>query len=255
MYKFQGQNFMDFVFRDKKLSDFGGFVGSADGGIKEYSVLPKRSYTTDKAIGSDIETVYASNLEPRVFNVPIVFEEITNGKLRTIAQWLDSPIPQKFQWLNDTVYINCNLDGSDFDAQTSSGLDAQIDLKFIAYDPFYYDIEEQSKTVTSVVSGQKYTYENEGYGKLCPYITLSCSGNVKIEILDSEDNVYTESNISDVTGGVIIDSTTLECTLLSGAPHFSHIDRFPKLPSGTFSIRITGTTISNLNLKYRQRYL
>ena len=65
MYKFQGQNFMDFVFRDKKLSDFGGFVGSADGGIKEYSVLPKRSYTTDKAIGSDIETVYASNLEPR----------------------------------------------------------------------------------------------------------------------------------------------------------------------------------------------
>lgn len=255
MNKFEGLTFDDFIYKGKKLSDFGGYVGSADGGIKQYSLLPSRSYVTDKPLGSDITTVYDSSLEPRVFEVPIVFEELTDGKLREVAMWLDSPVPYQFQWVGDNVYINACLDSTDFNAQSSSGIDGQIALKFIANDPFYYSINLTQHTETSPVSGQLYTYANNGYGDLPPYLMITCTGTVKIEILDADENVYTTTNITDIVGGVRIDSQSLECTLLSGASHFAHIDDFPILPQGEFSLKVTGSNLSEISLQYRERYI
>lgn len=255
MYKFSNQNFFDFSFNGSKLSDHGGYVGSADGGIKTYSVLPSRSYTTDKPLGTDITTVYASSLEPRDFEVPVVFDTLDDGKLREIAMWLDSPTPSKFQWVGDTVYINACLDGSAFDAESSSGIDGQIPLKFTAFDPFFYNITQSEHTIGDLTSGQSYAFENQGYGELPPYITITCSGDIKIEVLDSEEKVYTTTNVTGITGGVKIDSTAMECTLMSGASHFSHIDTFPMIPQGNFKIKITGNTLTNMQLNYRERYL
>lgn len=255
MYKFKNMVFDDFAFNSKKLSEIGGYVGSANGGLKTYSVLPSRSYTTDKPLNTDITTVYASSLEPRTFEVPIVFDKLDDGKIREIAMWLDSPTASQFSWVGDTVYINACLDGSAFDFESSSGQDGQLNLKFIAHDPFYYDITQSKHTISSLTSGQSYAFENEGYGELPPYMTITCSGDIKIEILNSENKVYTTTNITGITGGVKIDSTALECTLLSGASHFSHIDNFPMLPQGEFKVKVTGTNLTNMQLDYRQRYL
>ena len=255
MNKFEGLTFDDFIYKGKKLSNFGGYVGSTDSGLKTYSLLPSRSYVTDKPLGSDITTVYDSSLEPRTFEVPIVFDELTDGKLREIAMWLDSPVPYQFQWVGDDVYINACLDSTDFNAQSSSGIDGQIPLKFLANDPFYYAVNLTQYTITSPVSGQLYTYANDGYGDLPPFITITCSGDVKVEILDSNQEVYTTTNITDITAGVKINSETLECTLLSGASHFAHIDNFPMLPQGTFSLKVTGSSLTNIVLEYRERYL
>lgn len=255
MYKFKNMTFEDFYFGDEKLSDHGGYVGSSDGGLKTYSLLPSRSYTTDKPINSDITTVYDSSFDPRQFNVPCVFDELTDGKIREIAMWLDSPEPRKFQWVGDTVYIEACLDGTAFDLESSSGQDGQLDLKFIAYDPFFYDITQSKQTITGLTSGNEYTYENEGYGELPPYITITCGGDIKIEVLDKDKKVYTTTNITSITGGVKIDSTSLECTLLSGASHFAHIDSFPYLPQGQFTIKVTGSNLTNMTIEYRQRYI
>jgi hypothetical protein len=86
-------------------------------------------------------------------------------------------------------------------------------------------------------------------------MTISCNGAIKIEILDSKGNVYTTTNITDITGGVIIDSYTLDCTLMSGAPHFAYIDSFPMLPEGDFSVKITGSNLNNMSIEYRQKYI
>lgn len=255
MNKFEGLTFDDFIFNGKKLSDFGGYVGSTDSGLKTYSLLPTRSYVTDKPLGSNITTVYDSSFEPRTFEVPIVFDQLTDGKMREIAMWLDSPTPSKFQWVEDNVYINACLDATDFNVQSSSGQDGQIPLKFICFDPFYYDLNETQYTLTAVTSGTAYEYTNSGYGDLPPNITISCSGTIKIEILKGDDSVYTTTNITDITAGVKINSETLECTLLSGASHFAHIDNFPMIPQGDFKIRVTGSNMSNLILQYRQRYI
>lgn len=255
MNKFEGLTFDDFIFNGKKLSEFGGYVGSTDSGLKTYSLLPTRSYVTDKPLGSNITTVYDSSFEPRTFEVPIVFDQLTDGKMREIAMWLDSPTPSKFQWVEDNVYINACLDATDFNVQSSSGQDGQIPLKFICFDPFYYDLNETQYTLTTVTSGNAYSYTNNGYGELPPNITISCGGTVKIEVLDSSNAVYTTTNITNITAGVKINSETLECTLLSGASHFQYIDNFPMIPQGQFKIKFTGSNVSNLILKYRQRYI
>lgn len=255
MNKFEGLTFDDFIFNGKKLSEFGGYVGSTDSGLKTYSLLPTRSYVTDKPLGSNMTTVYDSSFEPRTFEVPIVFDQLTDGKMREIAMWLDSPTPSKFQWVEDNVYINACLDATDFNVQSSSGQDGQIPLKFICFDPFYYDLNETQYTLTTVTSGNAYSYTNNGYGELPPNITISCGGTVKIEVLDSSNAVYTTTNITNITAGVKINSETLECTLLSGASHFQYIDNFPMIPQGQFKIKFTGSNMSNLIFKYRQRYI
>lgn len=255
MHKFTDLNFYDFTFNGHKLSDFGGYVGSTDGGLKQYSLLPSRSYTVDRPLNSDVTYQFASSLEPRVFEVPVVFEQLSNGTLRSIASWLDSPTPSKFSFVGDDVYINACLDSNDFIAQSTSGQDAQIALKFICHDPFYYESKLTQYTLTSLTSGELYSYTNYGHGELHPYIILSCSGTVKIEVIDSNDQVYTTTNITNITGGVKINSQTLECTLLSGASHFAYIDNFPVIPQGDYSIKVTGSNLTNMSIEYRIKYI
>lgn len=255
MQKFDNMDFFDFEFNGHQLSEFDGYVGSSDGGFKTYSVLPSRSYVTERPLNTNVTMVFNSSLEPRVFDVPVVFEQFHDGDLRSIAKWLDSPTPSKFQWINDTVYINACLDNQDFNAQSISGQDGQIALKFICYDPYYYDNDITQYTLTSLTSGQSYTYNNDGVGELEPYMTISCNGTIKIEILDANGDVYTTTNITDIVGGVNIDSYKLECTLLSGASHFAYIDSFPILPEGEFSIKVTGSELNNMSIEYRQKYL
>lgn len=253
MYNFSNNHFDDFEFDGRKLSELGGFVGG-DGGLKNYPIIPNRSYTIDKPIGSNITTVFDSSLEPRQFEVPIVFEKLTDGKIREVAMWLDSPKPKKFMYVGDSVYINACLDG-DFEFQSSSGIDGQVSLKFIAYDPFYYNNTQCSETISSLKSTTEYKYTNNGYGELPPIITLGCTGDIKLEILDKDKNVYTTTNITDITGGVTIDSINETCTLLSGANHFNKIDDFPLIPSGDFYIKVTGSKLTNMGIDYREMYL
>lgn len=253
MYKFDNNHFMDFEFGGTKLSELGGFVGG-NGGLKQYPLIPNRNYVTDKPIGSNITTVFSSSLEPRQFEVPIVFEQLTDGKIREVAMWLDSPKPKKFMYVGDTVYINACLDG-DFTFQSSSGVDGQVSLKFIAHDPYYYSTTEQSKTITNITSGTDYEYTNNGVEDLPPYITIGATGTVQLEVFDSNKKLYTSTIITNATGGVIIDSTNEVCTTLSGSNMFNDIDNFPLLPHGRFYLRVTGNKITNLNMKYREKYL
>lgn len=255
MQKFKSLDFYDFEFNNKRLSEFEGYVGSSDGGFKTYSILPSRSYVTERPLNTDVTMVFNSSLEPRVFDVPVVFEQFEDGDLRAIAKWLNSPTPSEFRWVGDTVYINACLDSQDFNAQSISGQDGQVSLKFICFDPYYYDNNLTQYTITNLTSGKVYSYTNEGVGDLEPYMTISCNGTIKIEILDSKGNVYTTTNITDITGGVIIDSYKLECTLMSGAPHFAYIDSFPMLPEGNFSLKITGSNLNNVSIEYRQKYI
>lgn len=255
MHKFTDLDFYDFIFNGHNLSEFGGYVGSTDGGLKQYSLLPARSYVTDRPLNSDITYQFGSSLEPRVFEVPVVFEQLHDGDLRKIAMWLDSPTPSKFSFIGDDVYINASLDSTDYFAQSTSGQDGQIALKFICNDPFYYENNLTQYTLTSLTSGKSYSYTNHGYGDLYPNITLSCSGSVKIEILDSNGDVYTTTNITNITGGVKLNSQTLECTLLSGASHFAYIDNFPVIPQGNYSVRVTGSSLNNMIIEYRIKYL
>ena len=257
MNKFEGLDFYDFEFNGERLSSFGGCVGSSDGGLKTYSILPARSRVTDRPLNSDITYEFSSALEPRTFEVPIVFEQIRDGDLRKIAAWLDSPTPSKFRFIGDDVYINAELDSTDFNAQSTSGQDAQIALKFICHDPYYYDFNMTKYRFEEevVASGLVFEVENKGYGEIYPNIKISCTGDTTINIRDASGKIYRQSHVSNIVGGVIIDSTTLECTLFSGANHFQYIDKFPAIPQGKCTIEILTDTFSYMTVEFRNKYI
>lgn len=269
MFNFTKLDFMDFHFNDKKLSDFGGYVGSTDGGLKTYSVLPTRERVLDRPLNSNVTYQFSSSLAPRVFEVPIIFEKLEDDTLRKVAAWLDSPVASKFWWIgenkeNNGVYINAMLDSQDFDANSSTGQDGQIVLKFICLDPYYYTIEYPKHTVDNLVSDKTYTYENNGTCELFPHLNIACSGDITItianKVYDEEKNEYTyktysKTEITDIVGGVKINSETRTCTLFSDANHFAYIDNFPVIPKGEFKMKITGTNLTSFELIYREKFL
>lgn len=264
MNLFTKLDFMDFHFNGKRLSDFGGYVGSTDEGYKTYSVLPSRERVTDRPLNSDVTYQFASSLQPRVFEVPVIFEQLTDSKLREVAAWLDSPTDSKFWWIGDDVFINAMLDSQDFDANSSSGQDGQIVLKFICLDPYYYKMEIPTYTVTDLVSDTVYTYTNNGTSDLFPHLNIACNGDITITIANKvyneidkkyEFKTYSKTEITDIVGGVKINSETRTCTLFSEANHFAYIDKFPVIPKGEFKIKIVGSDLTNFELIYREKFL
>ena len=258
MNKTRSIDFMDFVFGDKQLSSLGWYVGGNDSGIKYYSVLPSRSYVTDHSIGQDGETVYASKLDPRVWEVTIFKEDIQDGDIRKLAAWLNSPTPKTFSWVGDDKYINACLDATAFDCENFGMVAGQVPLKFIAHNPLYYSFETVSNTFSSITSGQKYTCtDNSTDENTTVHIRVACSGSLTIKVYDMNDNLLSTSNITDITGGVDIYTETQDVTLLSGASHFSYIDELPQFPSegGSFKISFTGNNITNALVEYNEIFI
>lgn len=248
-------DFMDFNFKGKNLSDFGWYVGGNDKGIKSYSVLPSRSYSTDYSIGQNGETVYSSRLEPRPFEVCIFNENIKDGDIRKLAAWLDSPTPQKFYYVGDDVYCMACLDSQAFEAESFGMVAGQIPLKFIMYDPYYYNLTPTSRTITGLTSGTVYTFENNSTAEIFPTIQVGCSDTLTIEVYDEDDNLLSTTNITDIVGGVKIFCETQDATLLSTAPHFQHVDVFPTFPeSGNFKMKFTGSDLTNAVVEYTEKF-
>lgn len=248
-------NFMDFSFKGKKLSDFGWYVGGNDGGVKSYGVLPSRSYVTDFSIGMDGETVYASRLEPRPFEVCIFKDDLQDGDIRKLAGWLDSPTPQKFYYVGDDVYCMACLDSQAFEAENFGMVAGQVPLKFIMHDPYYYNLTPTKKTISDLKSGTTYTFENNSTAEIFPFIQVGCSGSLKIEVYDSDNNLLSTTNVNNITGGIQIYCDTQDATLLSTAPHFQHIDTFPVFPeSGNFKMKFTGSNFSNAVVEYTEKF-
>ena len=248
-------DFMDFNFKGKKLSNYGWYIGGNDKGIKSYSVLPSRSYSTDYSIDQDGETVYSSRLEPRPFEVCVFKENLQDGDIRRLGAWLDSPTPQKFYYEGDDVYCMAVLDSQAFDCESFGMVAGQIPLKFICHDPYYYKLELTTRTITGLKSGTVYTFENNSTAEIFPFIQVGCSGKLKIEVYDEDDNLLSTTNITDITGGVQLYCDTQDATLLSTAPHFQCVDVFPTFPeSGNFKMKFTGSNLSNAVVEYREKF-
>lgn len=251
-------DFMDFFFGDTQLSSLGWIVAGVGGGIKSYSVLPSRSYVTDSCIGQDGETVYASKLDPRVWEVTIFKENMTDGDIRRLASWLNSPASKPFYWVGDDVYLNACLDATAFDCENFGSIAGQVPLKFIAHDPRYYSFEPVSKTLSSVTSGTKYTCtDNSTVENTTVHIRVACSGSLTINVYDMKDNLLSTSKITNITGGVDIYTETQDVTLLSGASHFGYIDDLPQFPSngGNFKISFTGSNITSALVEYDEIFI
>lgn len=256
MDKLRMASYDNFYFNGKSIKDLGGFVGSKDGGLKTYPVIPSRQYTVDHAINQDGETVYSSRLEPRVWEVPVFFPDLSEIGLRKVAAWLNSPVPSKFYYEGDDLAIDCVLDSQSFDAETITGIDVGFALKFISHSVYYYQLNPTTKTISPLTSNVKYTCENDSTVEIFPHLTIACSGDIVLKVYDAKDKLLSTSNIKAIVGGVKIDMQNMDCALMSGAPHFANIDVFPTFPeTGDFKIEVQGTNLTNMAIKYTKMYI
>lgn len=263
MNKYKSIDFMDFYFGDKKLSDFGFYVGGVEG-YRQYSVLPAREYVTGKPIGSDITNVYSSSLQPRPFVVPIVKENIEDGDVRLIASWLNSPESRKFQFIGDDVYINATLDSVDFVMEALGNDGGAIELKFIAHDPFYYSTVDKKVTVVKTAQTISVNVDNTGYETAYPIIKIGLSKCQGFEIECSNGDCFNTIGDMSLQSGVIIDMASRRMTSLSGVNLFKHTagvgSDWIEFDTGNSTLDFTGVFNSgggftNITVEWAERYL
>ena len=140
-------NFYDFYFNGHYLSEFGGIVASNDGGKIIYSLLPQREYVTNRTYGFDIEAVMDTRLSARPWEIPVYFENLEYSGIRRIANWLNVTEPKMFYFKGDSVYINAMIDSDSVNVNTYTGTEGLFVIKFIAHDPFYYDLYSNEKLI------------------------------------------------------------------------------------------------------------
>lgn len=235
-------DFYDFSFNGHLLSEYGGMVGGTER-LSTYPLLPQRSYTTERAIGQNGQTIFDSYLEPRQFEVPVFFEDIDYAGIRNIAGWLNTVDAVPFYFVDDTLKINCVLDSNGTALETISGPNGQTSLKFIAHDPFYYEITPTSYEYDISNSDKTELIEltNLGNVECYPQITIRGTGEISVSVLDNTGFELTKCTISNVTTNLIIDSIHHTCVTNTGGNLYSTFSgSFPIIPTGDYKIQIDG---------------
>lgn len=250
-------NFMDFYFNGHFLSEFGGYIGSADGGLKTYSLLPSRTYITDKPLNYDGNIVFDSYLEPREFTVPIVFDSIDDGGIRQIAGWLNTKQDEMFYFADDSVYINCTLDSNNTDLSSISGEDGECELNFIANDPYYYALNKSTYNIEDMSANYNYNMINAGNSIAYPIITIETSKGFELDVIDVNQNVYGSfiyQGGQTLKKPIVIDSKY--CTIKSGDTNLYNyiVGEFPTFPTGVFYLRLNIAT-PKLSVEFTPRYI
>lgn len=217
-------NAFDFYFNGHKLSDFNGMIAGVNG-IQPLNLLPLKENKTEQILGKEAWLVTSVLYNPRSFIVPVTFTNLADN-IRDIASWLNVLEPTDFYYENDELKLKCLLDSSSqteienlgFIGNKNAGT---IELKFIAYDPFYYAIKDTKHvfttgTYTKTDGDSRYSLKiktvsnfsnlllkNNGNYKSYPIIKITGSGDVTINI---NSNSYT---LTGVSGYISIDSNYL----------------------------------------------
>ncbi len=254
MHTLSDINFYDFYYNGHFLSEYGGYIGSTDGGLKRYSLLPSRSYVTDRPLGLDGKYIFDSYLEPRTFSVPVVFEELDDAGIRQISGWLNTSRDSRFYFADDSLYINAVLDTKASDFDSISGIDGECELNFIANDPYYYALIPSSYTFENTKVGQQLPMVNAGNIDCYPKIMVDCGKAFEISVLNAKHEVIQTFSVDSEKRNIELDSKY--CTCISGDLNlFDTTDgEFLTLPTGVFYLAIN-QEVSKVKVDFVPRYI
>lgn len=256
MYNLDQVDITDFFFNGRYLSSFDAIVGGSSG-YTDLMTLPNKNYITDRAIGQDGTTVFDEYLDPRPFVIPVVFNDLKTYSVRDIVEWLDTEEAVDFYFKDDRIKLKARLDTGGFNTLNRINLSGLTELKFIAHDPYFYEI---SPTIYSGVIGSGVTISgyNSGNRKSYPIIKIQGTGTVTIEIKDKDNNVVCGFEIDGILGGVTLDALTREVLFNDSENAYGWFSGdMPFIPKGNYSIDILfdGTVGTTYEILPRYRWL
>ena len=249
-------NLYDFYFNGHYVSDFSGTIAGREG-WKDYNLLPSRTDKTQRTINADGEHFLRSTVNPRTFTVPVLWESIQGMQLRNIAGWLDVDSPKTFYIAGDDLKLNCKLDTSEVPINTFLGIAGINDLKFIAHDPFFYEVHPK---VITVVNNS--ILNNMGNKECFPKIEITTSALSTVTITFKQSGItYCQFVLTGMNGYLCIDSdkytveNSSEETLFNLYSLVVGDSVFPYLKTGQTTIEITGSSITSVIMTPNFRWI
>lgn len=203
MRNFKDIDITNFFFNGKWLSEFEGVVASGGGGIENFSMLPNIEKQTSQVLEKDGEIFLGARYEPRTFSLDVWFKNV--NRLRDITSWLGVLEPKEFYFKNDSVKLFCMIDGG-FDWKKYMMNNGTVTLKFIAYDPYYYEIYPKKQIIKNINGTLDIRLFNDSNVKSFPIIEVKNKiGDLRIEcnsrvliVKENQNYIKIDNFISDI---------------------------------------------------------
>ena len=131
--------YSDFIYGDKKISDFGGTLYNEDGFRKNIGSNPNH---ITLSIPNKGDIYYGIKYDPIEIDLPCYFEARLSE--REIASWICGEEERRFQYIGDTKYCNAVYNGKlEFEIYGGDTIDQSLtNIPLISYDGFWRAIEE-----------------------------------------------------------------------------------------------------------------
>jgi predicted phage tail component-like protein len=242
----------DFYFNGAYLSTYKGIVGSQSG-FTAASLLPSREHIVERINGVDGGYLASTRLSPRTLIIPIYIYDLSNANLRAIAAWLDVTTAKAFYWKSDTGYLMCIPDQEAIDLSDVYNNSGVTELKFIAYDPYFYQVTPSNSTHVLTTGTNNIDLTNVGNRASLPKMKIYGSGDVTVSIYVSTTLVSTFT-ATGISGNFEVD--TLYKTIYAGSTNKINdmTGSFLQLPASAYTIRIVGA-VTSLELTPRYRWI
>lgn len=241
----------DFYFNGYYLSSFDALVAGTSG-FTEFSLVPSRTDNTGKGIGTDGEYLFRSVLNPRTFTIPVLFNDLSGDKLRNICGWLDTDTVKDFYFKNDTKKLKAKLDPSDLSVENFFSYYGKTNLKFIAYDPFFYEITPTTYTISG---SSQVVFTNIGNKISFPNLAVTTGSACVVTISFYKNNVkYHEATLDGLNGTTNINSSLCTIKSPSGSSLLnlyslvSGSKVFPYIETGSIKCIVSGSALTSVVL-------
>lgn len=204
------QHFLDFKLTDpvtgisKCLSDFGGIIINKDKNAYNKNLLPDPNHITDSDDMRDGEIYLKTTYGTRAIEITCFFsEEMGGGNLFELNKWLGKKRQQIFEWVGDDECKQIDViynKGFDVDIFYNEKFYGQIDLTFIAHNPYYRIKNEYPIKYTNLVLNKEYFVRPKGNTDSYPLIQITPNGtqnkikfnwnDVAVELTNVDKPIY-----------------------------------------------------------------
>lgn len=253
-------SYFDFKLGDKKLSDFGGKLHNGSNDYMKINLLPSMTKEFEEIPLVDGNIYYGGRYDPRNIELEIIIED-SDFNQEGFINWLKSKTAQWFNFIGDDKKILVVYDDI-VDMQVYNYHQSMITLRLIAYDPYWYLINDVVFTKVSPTLNTTYTITNKGNTESYPLIKISCSSTQTITF-ELNGKQYKLTNIINDT---YIDCYTCTVYTMNGSVRTNRISlyqclngkykyEFGNLNFGSNSIKITGGTVNSITVNCNSRFI
>jgi phage-related protein len=184
------------------LDDYGGIIINTNETYYERECMPQLNFITDKNSTRDGELFLKSTYGIRTIEITCLFtEEQGGGDLVELKRWLGKKYQQLFQWDgiddNSGIFVIEN-GGWQSKAYYQKKFVGEIQLKFIAHDPYYFIKDENDIVFRNLEVGDSKNIRCAGNCDSYPLIKITPNGSQPTIQFQWNDLVVTLNNIYNV---------------------------------------------------------